>query len=316
MTTSPLSPPAEKLPASYDKLVGVDQLQHGEHNPRCVRPQPELVRSIEQNGLQRPLVVRPSETGQQYHITDGWQRYQAATQLGWEQLPANIYQTTLSALQATETASIVREWSTYEWAQFCGSVASEVQAESHNRRAEAVAARVAKSVTSVERYLASIALPSEVHVLLSGGPDGSARDWQALANYNQNIRQYGNLPLRVAAKLGRQYRDEEVPPQRAIGLAANAVAYEQETAAQLIEQGCEQPELPLSTVKQLVQKCSTQGSYLRVPRVTVPLEQSQKQAIMSHCAETRRPLSQLVVRHIEELAQELQDSESTPTSER
>lgn len=104
------------LPDNYDELVSIERLVHGQHNPRQVRPKDELQRSIETNGINRPLVVRPDETQGVYHITDGWQRYQAATECGWEVLPVKVYETPLAALEATETESIVREWSTYEWA--------------------------------------------------------------------------------------------------------------------------------------------------------------------------------------------------------
>lgn len=89
--TNATSPPEESLPGSYDKLVGIERLQHGEYNPRQVRPQEELIESIKRDGLQQPLVVRPATDGDRYHVTDGWQRYQAAIRVGWEQLPVKIY---------------------------------------------------------------------------------------------------------------------------------------------------------------------------------------------------------------------------------
>jgi len=115
----------EKLPSSFDKLISVDKLIHGEHNPRRVQPKDSLRKSISRDGLDRALIVRPDPEGDVYHITDGWQRYQAATDCGWERLPVTVYETTLEALKATETASIVREWSMYEWANYCQSLAEQ-----------------------------------------------------------------------------------------------------------------------------------------------------------------------------------------------
>jgi ParB/RepB/Spo0J family partition protein len=302
------SPTPEELPASYDELMPISQLRHGEHNPRRVRPRSELIQSIEQDGLQRPLIVRPNEKEDCYDITDGWQRYQAATQLGWEELPVVIYETALSALEATEMASIVREWSPYDWAQYCGSLAEEVEASSHSERANAVADRVTKSRTTVERYLAALSLPTEVHPLLPDGPDGSPGDWQALANYNEDIRRYGDLSWVVAAKLGREYRKRTVSTQRTIELAANAIAYERETGKEFVERGCKEPELPLSTLKKLSQQEASHQEYLRVPGVTVPMSKEKKQELMEHCAETRTPLSALVTTHLQEFAEELRSS--------
>ncbi len=302
-------PTSEALPASYDTLVSIDRLRHGEYNPRQVRPRSELIESIKQDGLQQPLIVRPAESGDQYHITDGWQRYQAATQLGWEQLPVEIYETALDALSATETASIVREWSTYEWAQYCQAVAAEVNATNHTERARKVASRVTKSRRSVKRYLAALALPTEVHPLLPGGPDGSKSDWQALQNYNAEIRQYGDLSWRVAERLGRAYRDGTISTDRAIGLAANAVAFEDDDdAIAMIKRGTEEPELPLITVNKLVQQAATQGDYLQVPSMRVPLSKAKRQAIMRHCVENRTQLSTIVASRLQELADELKDS--------
>lgn len=108
------------------------------------------------------------------NITDGWQRYQAATACGWEQLPVRIYETALDALAATETASIVREWLTYEWAQYCQSVAAELEADSTQALAELVADRTVKSPRTVRRYLSVLSLPEETHPLLTDGPAKSA----------------------------------------------------------------------------------------------------------------------------------------------
>jgi ParB-like nuclease domain. len=125
-----------KLPSEYDALVSVDSLIHGAHNPRQMTPSKELRASVAEMGLNQPLIVRPDPTDDVYHITDGWQRYQAATECGWEQLLVQIYEAGLGALAATETASILWEWSSYEWRQYCRSVANELEAASTQELAE------------------------------------------------------------------------------------------------------------------------------------------------------------------------------------
>jgi len=59
------------LPDSYDRLVAVDKLIHGEYNPRRVHPSSSLRRSIADDGIDRPLIVRPDDERDLYHITDG-----------------------------------------------------------------------------------------------------------------------------------------------------------------------------------------------------------------------------------------------------
>jgi len=195
----------ELLPADYDRLVPMEKLILGEHNPRQVEPTSSLRRSINKHGINLPLIVRPDPEHDVYHITDGWQRYQAATDCGWETLPVRIYETAIEALEATETASIVREWSTYEWAQYCQSVADELgdEALSKQNLIEQIADRTIKSIPTVRRYLDVLSLPDEVHPLLTNGPEGTAQQWAALRNHNKNVRYYGDLWWSVAARLGR-----------------------------------------------------------------------------------------------------------------
>jgi ParB/RepB/Spo0J family partition protein len=309
MATTPSHPSDDDLPPVYDELVNIEQLDHGKYNPRCVAPKEELVDSIARDGIQQPLIVWYDETKEVYQVTDGWQRYQAATQLGWEKLPVVIHETALEALEAAESASIVREWSTYHWARYCQSTAKEIAASSYNERIKQVAARVSKSESTVDRYLAALALPEEVHVLLSEGPDGSEQEWQALQNHNETVRRYGDLSWVVAAKLGRTYRAGEISQGRAIALAANAVCYELDLATSFVELGCDEPEWPVQTIHRLVQQNAEDGEYLQVPRVSVPLEKNQKQQVMKYCAEKKTPLSELVSSHLQEFAEGLGETE-------
>jgi len=125
--TTPTEIDSAQLPAAYDELIPIEQLVHGKHNPRRVRPTDVLRESVAQEGLDRPLIVWWDADREVYQITDGWQRYQAATEAGWEQLPVKICESPLDALQATETASIVRQWSKYEWAQYYKSLDEELR---------------------------------------------------------------------------------------------------------------------------------------------------------------------------------------------
>lgn len=306
MATDPESPELidpELLPDSYDALVSIDRLIHGDHNPRRVRPKAVLRQSIATEGINRPLIVRPDEERDRYHITDGWQRYQAATACGWEYLPVRIYETPLEALRATETESIVREWSIYEWAQYCRSLSQELEADSNQDVAQKVAARTSRSPQTVQRYLDVLSLPEEIHPLLTDGPPGSQQDWAALKHYNEKIRRYNGLSWTVAARIARTQEDHE--RSRVVELAAKAVEFNTvDDALEFVEAVADQPEMPLETVRKQVLFGSHHNRYLEVPRVAVQVTEEEKRAIMEYCHRTRKSLSEIVATEIEALAAE------------
>lgn len=299
---------AALLPETYDRLVHVDQLVHGAHNPRQIPPSDRLRRSVRNTGLTRPLIVRPDSdpAADVYHITDGWQRYQAATDCGWEQLPVTVYATPLESLQATEGESIVTEWSTYEWAQFCRSVATEVGGDSRQERIERVVETIdgERSVQTVRRYLDVLSLPDAVHPLLVDGPAGTDQDWMALENYVPNIRQYSGLPLKVAAPLAR--RQESLPYHRVIGIAAIAATFQStETAIEFIEAAADRPETALELLQEEVLMGTDRTQYLKVPRTRVRMGSEKREAIMDYCVETRRSLSEIIAEKLTQLAEEV-----------
>jgi ParB/RepB/Spo0J family partition protein len=296
----------ELLPAEYDQLVPVDQLIHGEHNPRRVSPTKELRASVEQAGLQQPLIVRPDEDREKlYHITDGWQRYQAATACGWEMLPVRIYESPLAALEETETTSIVREWSTYEWAKYCQSVATELTADSRQNLIEQVADQTTKSAGTIRRYLDVLSLPKEVHPLLIDGPEGRDRDWAALRNYNDQVRRYDGLPWTVAEYLAR--RQSGLKQDRIIGIAALAVEFTQsEDAIEFIDRASDYPDKPLDIVRKEALLGQQHPRMLEVPRVVVSLDRAKKQAIMEYCGKNRQSLTAIVTNTIESLATDVE----------
>lgn len=298
--------PEAKLPPEYDALVGVDSLVHGTHNPRRVTPSEELRASIAETGISKALIVRPDTTEDIYHITDGWQRYQAATECGWEQLPVRIYETALDALAATETASIVREWSTYEWAQYCQSIGAELEAESTQELAELVAARTVKSPRTVRRYFDVLSLPEEVYPLLVNGPEGASQQWTALQHHNSEVRRYDGLSWTVAGYLAR--RQSGLSQDRVVGIAAMAVEFDHsDDAMEFVDRAAEAAETPLGSVRKEVLFGQQHPRYLEVPRVAVALEREEKQAVMEYCHQHRRPLTDIVTETVNSLATDLTD---------
>ena len=299
----------EKLPSSFDKLISVDKLIHGEHNPRRVQPKDSLRKSISRDGLDRPLIVRPDPEGDVYHITDGWQRYQAATDCGWERLPVKVYDTTLDALKATETASIVREWSIYEWANYCQSLAEQFDADTRSAVIEHVATQTIHSPPTVRRYLDVMSLPAEIHPLLKNGPEGGTQEWAMLRNYNDDVRQFRGLWWTVAAQLARG--QSGVTRSRIVAIAAQAVEFElADDAMEFVELALDNPSTDLDTLRRQVLLGSHHSQYLLVPRVPVRLKKDKKQAVLEYCRQNRTSLSDVVAKKIESLADEVSDDGS------
>ena len=306
MSRAPSNPASnnELLPDTYDELLPVGQLIHGEHNPRRVRPSETLKQSIAGFGINKPLIVRPDpDDDDVYHITVGWQRYQAAVSCGWEQLPVRLYEDTLAALEATEMESIVREWSTYEWAQYCRSLAEEIETDTESKaeRARQVAARTSREADTVRKYIDVLSLPDEVHVLLSEGPEGDEQQWSALQNHNPDVRQYGELQWQVADRLARN--QSGLAENRVLEIAATAVEFQTvEQGIEFIDLAVTNPEMRVDVLHRKVLFGKDYEQYLVVPRVSVKLSTEEKRAIMDHCHEERKPLSEIVSESITSLA--------------
>jgi len=290
----------DDLPSTFDELIPVDKLVYGEYNPRRVQPKDALRKSIRRDGLNHPLIVRPDTEHDVYHITDGWQRYQAATDCGWEQLPANVYDTALEALEATETASIVREWSKYDWANYAQSLAAQFEADSRTALIEQVADQTIYRPQAVRGHLDVMSLPDVIHPLLKSGPDGSTQDWDVLRNYNDDVRQYGDLWWSVATRLARG--QSSVPRSRIIAIATQTVEFElADDAMEFVELALGNPDTDLETLRRQVLLGSHHDQYLSVPRVSVRLDADEKKAVMDYCHQNRISLSEIVTEKIESL---------------
>jgi len=168
-----------------------------------------------------------------------------------------------------------------------------------------IADRTARTPPTVRRYLNALWLPSVIHPLLYDGPDGTNREWQALKNHNSEVQRYKGLSWRVAGRLGRRAREHEISHDRIVSIAANAVQYDRDEALEFIESATSEPTVPIQTVHRRIQQDGKYSEYLQIPQVTVDLDEDKRQAIMSHCADQRQPLSSLVEEQIRSVATEL-----------
>ena len=291
------------LPPVFDKLVPIEELTHGINNPRQINPSDALRRSVANQGLSHPLIVH-QPSGDQYHITDGWQRYQAAVDAGWEQLPVHLYETAIAALEATERESLGKAYSTYNWARFCRSVARELEADSTRALARQVAAHIdnAPSAQTVTRYLRVLALPNEIHPLLIDGPTGTDSDWQALRTHNPDIRRYDGLSWVVAHELAKHRTD--ISEQRLLGIAANAVVFDDRSMAkEFVRRAVEETEHHPETVLRQIQLADQPDGTVTLPQLVVSLSPAEKEALLTYLHQTRTPLPEFLRKQVHDLAE-------------
>jgi ParB/RepB/Spo0J family partition protein len=297
---------SELLPNAYDKLLPAEDLIHGKHNPRRNTPSERLQQSISGFGINDPLIVRPDPDRDVYHITDGWQRYQAATQAGWERLPVEIYEDVFDALAATEQSSIVEEWSRYTRANYCCSVAEEFETEGDStiQVARKVSKLTSPGPDTVRRYLDVLSLPGVVHILLSQGPDGTEQQWDTLKTFNEQVRQYGDLRWQVADRLAQQ--QSSLSESRVIKIAATAVEFDTvEQGVEFVDMAVNNPETRIDIIRRKILVGKDYDQYLIIPRESVKLSTEEKRAVFDYCHQQRRPLSEIVVEHVRSLAEDL-----------
>ncbi len=304
-------PDPELLPDEDHTLVPVEKLVHGEHNPRRVPPKERLRQSINGSGINRPLIVRPDPTEDIYHITDGWQRYQAATDCGWEVLPVKICDSLLEAFDETNIASMGRrEWTIYDRARFCRSLYRELKTKDDSKMAivRQVAERLDRNPNAVRRYINVLSLPEEIHPLLTNGPEGTSNQWSVLKNYNEDVRQYNGLWWEVADVLATR-QSEVSSKDRLLAIAANAVEFSNpDDSKEFIKQAVVDENRPLDMVRREICIGSGHDQYLIVPRVAIKLSPEKKQAMMDYCHQNRISLSEVVIEKIESLANEASDN--------
>jgi len=304
-------PSDSRLPDSYDKLVSQEKLVHGKHNVRRASPSEQLKRSIEKDGIKGPLTVRPVSDAEQYHVTDGWQRYQAAVSLGWRELPVNIYRDTLTALEAAEAESIVREWTTYQAAQHVESLFDELTTDGMSREdaISIVAEKTARSKPTVRRYLNSLELPDDLLPLLKERQNITEAEWQALENYKEKVRQYAGLSWKVAAVAGENA--DEMTTDRLRRLLLCALDYNADAGKRLVKEAVRDPDASIELLQyRLFDGAGTEHDWIRIPQARVKLEDEKKQAVMDYCHDQKVHLSDVVERQIREFAEDVEDDQT------
>jgi len=300
-----------RLPDAYDELVSVDRLRHGEHNVRRVTPSDTLKRSIEADGIDKPLVTRRTRGDSDIlHITDGWKRYQAAFDLGWRRVPVNIYDETLEALEAAERNSIVDEWTTYQIARHVQSLYQECQTKglSESELISHIGERTRRSDPTVQRYLNAFELPAVLHPLLKEPQNVSDAEYRPLKNEFPDVRQYNGISWQVAEELGSYCGD--VDDDKIITVALHSMKYNSDNAKKIVHEvlsdDTDTSSIQMAEYKLFNGSAPDQESRMLIPRFTMRLDPDKREAVIDHLQARKLHLTDAVEERFREFADDVE----------
>jgi len=112
---APRKPNDDELPGNEDALIHIDNLKHDHLNVRNVEPSADLIKNISLHGFVEPIITwEDKENKGEYFITDGWQRYQSAQEVGFTHIPVQICKNKDEATQKAGAHSLGKEWGDLE----------------------------------------------------------------------------------------------------------------------------------------------------------------------------------------------------------
>src|SRR2546425_4114915 len=152
---------ASSAGAPIGRLVPIEQVDPNPDQPRQVMGDlSELMASIAEKGILEPLIVR--QRGGRFQIIAGERRYQAAVQVGLEELPAVIRDVDDSEMLEL---ALIENLQRKDLTPFEEAEALHGLAESCGYTHEDLARRLGKSRTSVTESLALTGIPDEIRNL-------------------------------------------------------------------------------------------------------------------------------------------------------
>lgn len=108
---APRQPEENELPKNYDELVSIGNLKRDHLNVRNEDPRPRLIKNISKNGIENALITREDpQNPSEYFVTDGWQRYQCACEVGFTHVPIDIFKSRKQATKKAEIHSLGKAW--------------------------------------------------------------------------------------------------------------------------------------------------------------------------------------------------------------
>jgi hypothetical protein len=247
-------------------------------------------------------------------ITDGWQRYQAARELGWSHLPVNVYSNALEALEHAEIQSINDEWTTFQAAKHINSVYQMYKTEQDDEAAlEEVAGRTARSEQTVRRYLKAFNLPDAAINLLKKRENITSQELRTANNFwDSNIKRFSGrlLSWQVAAVAG-ELRDEFKSDDRLLETLMRTVSMTADDGCDFVEAVAEG--LSFRGARERVLNCNGDENYWTAPQTEIHLQIDEKAALMEFVHKGDRCESDVVEQQIRSFAKQLTPPEENST---
>jgi len=228
----------DNIPSSTDEVVDVDDLEWSKTvQPRDENPEPELINSIDEVGFQKPLIVhRSSSSNTKYSIADGWQRYKAAKSLGYTELPVSVFSVE-GAFKQTQHASIVKEFSSYEWVRYHGKYYDSLRKREgcdHQKARQRTKEFSMKGDSTVHKYLTIWKLPEKVHTLMREPEKRSLEGFDGWEK--QSIIELDRLSINVAKHIARSYSNGNIDKSEAWEFAKHGTGKKEKVVKNSIEQ--------------------------------------------------------------------------------
>ena len=143
------------------RMIPVEEIEANPDQPRQeIGDLSELVASVREKGILEPLIVRPR--GGRFQIIAGERRYRAALEVGLDELPCVIRET--SDAETMELA-LIENLQRKDLTPFEEADGLKTLAESYGYTHQAMAEKLGKSRTSVTEIFSLTAMPDEVRQL-------------------------------------------------------------------------------------------------------------------------------------------------------
>ena len=205
----------ETAPPSALRDIPLAQIESNPFQPRKTFQKEELAElseSLKTSGLLQPITVRPSPKGSGYELIAGERRFRAASDLGWESIPAVVKEMndqeilTLALIENLQRSDLnpIEEAEGYD---------QLIRDFGHTQ--QSVATMVGKDRSTVANTLRILQLPQTVRQLIEQGKltAGQARPLLGLSD-EARITQFAKTIVEKgwsAREVERQVRDIEAP---------------------------------------------------------------------------------------------------------
>lgn len=147
----------------------VSSIKPADNNPRTeIGDVAELAQSIAAVGLMNPVSVVPNGSGETYRLIAGHRRLAAVAQLGWDHIPAVVFNATLSEKEIDEMR-IIENLSREDLSPLEEARAFQALVDNHSMSQRSIAERIGCSQSHVSKRLALMALPTDALDAIGAG---------------------------------------------------------------------------------------------------------------------------------------------------